>query len=185
MHLSCFKALILDTWISSLFKDFKKCTNILFRSNKTILTKQHKHFLRFQFLQCKYVHKNVNLHSEDCQQNLKTSMKQMHMSKHGDFLQLESGLPRSMRMACCCEVSCFSSSLYGVWLAGGRDGTVCLSRYCSERNFQISPRCCRGTPAGDDRDRGGVGCGWVGGGSSKVVWHVNLLELGDAQEHSL
>lgn len=56
-------------------------------------------------------------------------------------------LPRSMRMACCCEVSCFSSSLYGVWLDGDRNGTVCRSKNCSERNFQISPRCCLGTPA--------------------------------------
>lgn len=57
-----------------------------------------------------------------------------------------SGLPKSIRMACCCEVSCLSSSLYGASLVGGREGTVCLSRYCSERNFQISPRCCLGTP---------------------------------------
>ncbi|TNN69412.1 hypothetical protein EYF80_020413 [Liparis tanakae] len=69
----------------------------------------------------------------------------------------QSGVKRSMRMACCCEVSCFSSSLYGVGLAGGRDGTVCLSRYCSERNFQISPRCCLGTPVGEHKEtRGGV-----------------------------
>lgn len=60
-------------------------------------------------------------------------------------------LPRSMRMACCCEVSCFSSSLYGVWLVGGLEGTVCRSRYCSERSFQISPRCCLGTPVRHDR----------------------------------
>ena len=59
-------------------------------------------------------------------------------------------------MACCWDVSCFSSSLYGVGLAGGREGTVCLSRYCSERNFQISPRCILGTPAGNDRDEGGL-----------------------------
>lgn len=58
-----------------------------------------------------------------------------------------------MRMACCCVVSCFSSSLYGVGLAGGRDGTVCLSRYCSDRSFQISPRCCLGTPVGHDREK--------------------------------
>lgn len=63
-------------------------------------------------------------------------------------------------MACCCEVSCFSSSLYGVWLAGGLDGTVCLSRYCSERNFQISPRCCLGTP-GRKRQRQ-IKWGWMG-----------------------
>lgn len=81
-------------------------------------------------------------------------------------------LPRSMRMACCCEVSCFNRSLYGVWLAGGREGTVCLSRYCSERNFQISPRCCLGTPAGDNRDGGRQEWDWVGGRSAKVVEQV-------------
>lgn len=60
-----------------------------------------------------------------------------------------SALPRSMRMACCSEETCSSSSLYAVLSAGGWDETLCLSKYCSDRNFQTSPRCCFGTPVGD------------------------------------
>lgn len=63
-----------------------------------------------------------------------------------------SALPRSMRMACCSEETCFSSSLYGVWLAGGWDETICLSKCCSDRNFQTSPRCCFGTPVKRSRE---------------------------------
>lgn len=60
-----------------------------------------------------------------------------------------SALPRSMRMACCSEETCSSSSLYAVLLAGGWDEALCRSKYCSDRNFQTSPRCCFGTPVRD------------------------------------